>query len=85
MYALERYPRMSFALFGIGLAHLKAGRFEEAKTAYQAGLALTYLRSDIRDARDDLEVFRQTGDAPKEVEALTKLILGWKRNRRKGS
>lgn len=76
--ALGLYPRMNDAHFGIGLAHLRAGRLEQARNAYQDGLAVTDSPSDIEDALEELEEFRRETDTPAHVDAVQGLIKEWK-------
>ncbi len=72
--ALERYPRMNDAYFGIGLAHLRAGRPIEAREAYQQGLDLTHSASELDDPRDALAELRQSEPNLAGLEEIWKLV-----------
>ena len=81
--ALERYPRMNYAYFGMGLAHLRAGQADQALKAYQQGLAVTDSPADLDDALEELEALRQDTErgAPAGVEDAWRLVQEWKEQR----
>jgi tetratricopeptide (TPR) repeat protein len=80
--AIQQYPRMNGAYFGIGLAHLRAGQLEEALTAYKQGLSLTVSPSDLDDALEELDAFQHETTSPAHVQAVRQLIEDWTRSRK---
>ena len=78
--ALERYPRMNVACFGMGLAHLRAGQAAEALAAYGQGLSFTDSPSDLDDALEELEALKGEPNAPAEVESALRLLQEWRKS-----
>ncbi len=75
--ALEHYPRMNDAHFGIGLAHLRAGQPDEALKAYQDGLSLTDARKELDDAIEDLEELKAEHPSLIGIEGAIQLLQHW--------
>jgi len=78
-FTLELYPRMNGAYFGIGLAHLRAGKAAESIVAYQQGLALTNARSELDDTIEELEKLYAEQPELKGIVETLNLVKNWKR------
>ncbi len=76
--AIERYPRMNGAYFGIGLANLHTGRISEATEAYRQGLKFTYKPSDLEDALDELDDLKKEQPTLEGVEEVLRMLNEWK-------
>jgi len=75
--ALQHFPRMNGAHFGIGLAYLYIGQLQDAIEAYQHGLAFTYARKELKDAIEELERLQEEQpDLPGISDALT-MLRSW--------
>ncbi len=76
--ALKRYPRLSDAWFGIGMAHLHQENAEAALTAYREGLNAATSPQDLEDALEDLQTLREEQpDLPGVETALSLLQRPW--------
>jgi tetratricopeptide (TPR) repeat protein len=82
--ALERYPRMNEAYFGIGLAHLRAGRALQAHEAYQHGLSLTNSGAELNDTLEELAELRQSSPQLEGLEAIWNLLNEFLTDKRGG-
>jgi tetratricopeptide (TPR) repeat protein len=76
--ALERYLRMNVAWFGMGIAHLRAGRPAEAIAAYQRGLSVTDARSELDEALDELEKLKAEQSGLAGVDDVRKMMREWR-------
>ncbi len=72
--ALERYPRLSGANFGLGLTLLHLGRPAKALTAYRAGLENIYNSTDLKEPLTDLESLRAESPGLAGVESVLELM-----------
>lgn len=72
--ALDLFPRMNYAYFGIGIANLRMQKNNEALIAYQKGLEFTESASELEDPIEELENLSSENPSLEGINSALELL-----------